>query len=120
MNMSRGGKNGGTRKHLITTFGVLNEKALDIVDEVKKVAQEIKKPAALVALAWLRSKPAVTSILLGASNSEQLKANLEEEGAGLHLASFAAFSALHSQTVSGKAVIHQGRVSIASVFQRSL
>ena len=68
---------GGTRKHLITTFGVLNEKALDIVDEVKKVAQEIKKPAALVALAWLRSKPAVTSILLGASNSEQLKANLE-------------------------------------------
>ncbi len=68
---------GETRKQLITTNGELNEKALDIVDEVKKVAQEIKKPAALVALAWLRSKPAVTSILLGASNSEQLKANLE-------------------------------------------
>jgi aryl-alcohol dehydrogenase-like predicted oxidoreductase len=67
----------GTRKSVITSFGELNEQTLDIVDEVKKVAQEIKKPAALVALAWLRSKPAVTSILLGASNSEQLKTNLD-------------------------------------------
>jgi aryl-alcohol dehydrogenase-like predicted oxidoreductase len=67
----------GTRKHLITSVGVINEKVWDIVDEVKRVAQEIEKPAALVALAWLRSKPAVTSILLGASTSKQLKANLE-------------------------------------------
>ncbi len=66
-----------TRKELITGFGTLTENVLNIVDEVKKVAQEIGKPASLVALAWLRSKPTVTSILLGASNSEQLKANLE-------------------------------------------
>src|ERR1700724_1781658 len=31
----------GTRKHLITTFGVVNEKAWDTVDEVKRGAQEI-------------------------------------------------------------------------------
>ncbi|MBP5976242.1 aldo/keto reductase, partial [Brasilonema sp. CT11] len=68
---------GGGRKALITGLGVINEQILNTVDEVKKVASEINKPAAVVALAWLRSKPAVTSILLGASKSAQLKTNLE-------------------------------------------
>jgi len=46
---------------------------MQIVDEVKKVALEVQKSPAQVALAWLLSKSTVTSVLLGASKLEQWK-----------------------------------------------
>jgi aryl-alcohol dehydrogenase-like predicted oxidoreductase len=49
---------------------------MQIVDEVKKVASEVQKSPAEVALAWLLSKSTVTSVLLGASKLEQLENNL--------------------------------------------
>jgi len=49
---------------------------MEIVDEVKKVASEVQKSPAQVALAWLLSKSTVTSVLLGASKLEQLENNL--------------------------------------------
>jgi len=49
---------------------------MQIVDEVKKVASEVQKSPAQVALAWLLSKSTVTSVLLGASKLEQLENNL--------------------------------------------
>jgi aryl-alcohol dehydrogenase-like predicted oxidoreductase len=49
---------------------------MQIVDEVKKVASEVQKSSAQVALAWLLSKSTVTSVLLGASKLEQLENNL--------------------------------------------
>jgi len=73
-----GGSSGfsGTRKQLIHNVGQLNEKVWGIVEAVQEVAQQLGITAALVALAWLRAKPAVTSILLGARSSEQLQMNL--------------------------------------------
>jgi aryl-alcohol dehydrogenase-like predicted oxidoreductase len=47
------------------------------VDEVKKIASEVQKSPAQVALAWLLSKSTVTSILMGASKLEQLENNLD-------------------------------------------
>ncbi len=65
----------GTRKNIIVTQGKFSEGNMNIVDEVKKVASEVDKTPAQVALAWILSK-SVTSVLLGASKIEQLKDNL--------------------------------------------
>jgi aryl-alcohol dehydrogenase-like predicted oxidoreductase len=67
---------GGSRKNALETLGKFTERNMEIVDEVKKVACELKKSPAQVALAWLLSKPTVTSVLLGASKLEQLENNL--------------------------------------------
>src|SRR6266446_1339590 len=66
----------GSRKNAIETLGKFTQRNMQIVDEVKKVASEVKKSPAQVALAWLLSKSTVTSVLLGASKLEQLENNL--------------------------------------------
>ncbi len=66
----------GTRKALVAGHVRPDEAKLAIVEEVKLVAAEIGKSPAQVALAWLRAKTAVTSILLGARTSQQLTDNL--------------------------------------------
>ena len=47
-----------------------------IVDDVAAVADEIGRPMAHVALAWLTARPAVRSILIGARTVDQLADNL--------------------------------------------
>ena len=47
-----------------------------IVDELKRVSDELGRPPAQVALAWVLSRPGVTSPLLGVSKVEQLSDNL--------------------------------------------
>src|ERR1700737_1598049 len=64
------------RKDVIASHANLNDSTGLILDELKAVAQEVGTPAAQVALAWVRSKGAVTSILLGARTSQQLEDNL--------------------------------------------
>jgi aryl-alcohol dehydrogenase-like predicted oxidoreductase len=66
----------GSRKNALETLGKFTERNMRIVDEVKKVASEVQKSPAQVALAWLSSKSTVTSVLLGASKLEQLENNL--------------------------------------------
>lgn len=66
----------GTRKDIIAGHAKLGESTFAILDELKAVAAEIGAPPARVALAWVRSKAAVTSILLGARTSRQLEENL--------------------------------------------
>jgi len=58
-------------------LGKFTERNMGIVDEVKKVASEVQESPAQVALAWLLSRPTVTSVLLGASKVEQLQNNLD-------------------------------------------
>ncbi|GAA4829506.1 aldo/keto reductase [Paenibacillus vulneris] len=65
-----------SRITMMASHGMLNERVFNIVDEVKKVADEVNAPAAHVALAWLRAQSSVTSILLGASKAGQLESNL--------------------------------------------
>jgi aryl-alcohol dehydrogenase-like predicted oxidoreductase len=47
-----------------------------VIDAVARVAAEIGVGSAEVALAWVRSRPAVASTLIGARTLEQLRANL--------------------------------------------
>lgn len=65
-----------SRKAMIINSGVLNDQVLDTVALLIQIANEINKPAAEVALAWLRSKQSVTSIIIGASKLKQLESNL--------------------------------------------
>jgi aryl-alcohol dehydrogenase-like predicted oxidoreductase len=66
----------GSRKAGIETLGRFTERNMQIVDELKKVASEVQKTPAQVALAWLLSKSTVTSVLIGASKLAHLENNL--------------------------------------------
>lgn len=46
-----------------------------IVDELRVVAGEIGRPMTQVALAWVTSRPGVSSVLMGASRPEQVREN---------------------------------------------
>ena len=48
----------------------------DVVDELRVVAEEIGRPMAQVALAWVARRPGVSSVLVGASRVEQLAQNI--------------------------------------------
>jgi aryl-alcohol dehydrogenase-like predicted oxidoreductase len=52
------------------------QRTWDVVDAVRQVAERRGATMAQVALAWLRDRPAVSSVILGARTSEQLKDNL--------------------------------------------
>jgi len=47
-----------------------------VIEAVARVAAELDVSSAEVALAWVRSRPAVTSTLIGARTIEQLQSNL--------------------------------------------
>ncbi|MEV1320560.1 aldo/keto reductase [Micromonospora arborensis] len=56
--------------------GLLAERHFDIADEVTTVATELGTTTPTVALAWLRSRPEITSVVLGPRSADQLSANL--------------------------------------------
>lgn len=59
-------------------FPPLNkEKAYDIIDVMISIGEKYNASAARVALAWLLTKPAVTSVIIGARKIEQLLDNIE-------------------------------------------
>lgn len=55
---------------------LFTERNWTIVEAVKSVAAEIGEPPATVALAWVLSRPAVDTVLLGVSRVAQLQANI--------------------------------------------
>ena len=57
------------------------ERAWNIIDVMEPIAKAHECSPALVALAWILSKPFVTSVLMGAKRMDQLKDNL----ASIHL-----------------------------------
>lgn len=56
---------------------VNKEKAFDIVDVMEPIAQSKNVSVAQIALAWLLHQPVVTSVIIGAKNTEQLTDNLK-------------------------------------------
>jgi aryl-alcohol dehydrogenase-like predicted oxidoreductase len=52
------------------------QRTWDVVDAVRRVAEARGASMAQVALAWLKDRPAVTSVILGARTTEQLEDNL--------------------------------------------
>jgi aryl-alcohol dehydrogenase-like predicted oxidoreductase len=55
---------------------LFTETNFQIVDTLRSIAEEIGRPMAQVALAWVANRPGVSSILLGASRPEQLRENI--------------------------------------------
>lgn len=54
----------------------LTEKAYDLLEEMERVAKALDTTVARVALAWVASKPGVSSTIIGARTMEQLEDNL--------------------------------------------
>ncbi|MGU3399906.1 aldo/keto reductase [Brucellaceae bacterium D45D] len=54
---------------------LFTERNFDIVDALRGIAKEVERPMAEVALAWVLSRPGVSSLLLGASRPAQVTAN---------------------------------------------
>jgi aryl-alcohol dehydrogenase-like predicted oxidoreductase len=57
-------------------FAEPNERDWDVIEAVAGVAADLGTGSAEVALAWVRSRPAVSSTLIGARTIEQLRSNL--------------------------------------------
>jgi aryl-alcohol dehydrogenase-like predicted oxidoreductase len=66
----------GTRHNVVLAHNMLTERNLDIAGEVGRVADELGKSRAQVALAWTLLNPAVTSPIIGARTLQQLDDNL--------------------------------------------
>nr|WP_296070692.1 aldo/keto reductase [uncultured Actinoplanes sp.] len=62
------------RAHLVGSPGERDLRVIDVLDEV---AAEAGVTPASAALAWVGSRPGVTSVLIGARRLDQLKANLD-------------------------------------------
>ena len=56
---------------------LLRDRNLDIAEEVTKVAAELGAAPAAVALAWVRRRPGVTSVIIGPRTVEHLRGNLQ-------------------------------------------
>jgi aryl-alcohol dehydrogenase-like predicted oxidoreductase len=54
----------------------LNDKVYDLLDELGKIARSQETTVARVALAWVQSRPGVTSVIIGARTMKQLDDNL--------------------------------------------
>ena len=57
--------------------GQLSDKDYDIIDELQKIAAEHETDVATIALAWVQSKPGVSSTIIGARTMEHLESNLK-------------------------------------------
>jgi aryl-alcohol dehydrogenase-like predicted oxidoreductase len=67
---------GDSRRDTFDFPPVNKEKAYDIIDVMLKIGKEHGVSAAQVALAWLLTRPAVTSIIIGAKKHDQLLDNI--------------------------------------------
>ncbi|MAY62422.1 MAG: aldo/keto reductase [Rhizobiales bacterium] len=69
---------GGDRLSGDNPYGgmLFTERNFDIVDTVREVAGEVGVTMAAIALAWVLSRPAMGSLLLGASRPEQIASNI--------------------------------------------
>jgi aryl-alcohol dehydrogenase-like predicted oxidoreductase len=56
---------------------VNKERAFDILDVLEPMAKEKNTTVAQLSLAWLLNQPAVSSVIIGAKNIEQLEDNLK-------------------------------------------
>ena len=70
------GTRGGDAEEPITFTYRLDDRAWRVVDAVGKVAADLGKTSAQVALNWVANRPGVTAPIIGARNLEQLDDNL--------------------------------------------
>jgi aryl-alcohol dehydrogenase-like predicted oxidoreductase len=80
--------------------GVPSEKDYVIIDALNAVADELGASPAAVALAWVRSRPGVSSILIGARRMDQLQANFAALDVKLTAAQLAALNEASKPTLN--------------------
>jgi aryl-alcohol dehydrogenase-like predicted oxidoreductase len=78
----------------------LDERVYAIVDELIRIARQLSTSPAAVALAWVQSRPGVTSTIIGARRLAQLDANLSSLEICLSEAQRAALDALSTPTLN--------------------
>jgi aryl-alcohol dehydrogenase-like predicted oxidoreductase len=71
-----GAADDGARRTKFSFPPVNLEKSYDIIEALQAIATRRNATVAQVALAWLLHQPAVTSVIIGAKNANQLKDNL--------------------------------------------
>ena len=67
---------GEARRSKLNFPPVNTERAYDVIDKMREVADRRHATVAQIALAWQLHQPFVTSVIIGAKNSAQLKDNL--------------------------------------------
>jgi aryl-alcohol dehydrogenase-like predicted oxidoreductase len=82
------------------------ERDWDVIDAVARIATELGVSSAEVALAWVRSRPAITSTLIGARTLEQLRSNLASLQVTLAPEQLAALEALSAPSLAFPAQYH--------------
>jgi len=75
------------------------EHVYKVVDAIDAVAKQTGKSVPQIALNWLLGRPTISSIILGARNSDQLKQNIGAEGWQLSPEQVAAIDAASETTV---------------------
>jgi aryl-alcohol dehydrogenase-like predicted oxidoreductase len=72
----------GSRLHETASFGppVDDEHLYRVVDALDGIAAETGKTLPQIAINWLLQRPTVSSVIIGARNEEQLRANLGAVG----------------------------------------
>lgn len=83
----------------------LNERSFTIIDELVRIGHRHRARPASVALAWLASRPGVTSIIIGARRVDQIEENLAASGLSLTADDIAALDAVSAPTLSFPASI---------------
>ncbi|WP_029349237.1 aldo/keto reductase [Bosea sp. 117] len=71
------GSNGDVDTKRTGLVGIPSEADYEVIEAVAAVASQLGVSSASVALAWVRSRPGVSSTLVGARRVDQLKANLD-------------------------------------------
>ena len=68
---------GGGRKSMSQSMGQLNERSIEIGNEVKKIAEEIGRSPSQVSLNWLLQQPGGTIPIVGARKLSHVEDNLQ-------------------------------------------
>ncbi|PTL79737.1 aldo/keto reductase [Vitiosangium sp. GDMCC 1.1324] len=88
--------------------GNLGERAYSVIDVLVKVAKEVDSTPARVALAWVQSRPGVSSTIIGARTLEQLENNVGALDVKLTPAQVAALDEVSKPALNFPAGILQG------------
>jgi len=81
---TRDNKPEGDSRRLTFDFPPVNqERAYNIIEVMQTVAEEHNVSVAQIALAWVLAKPGVTSVIIGAKNTDQLLDNIAATGVKL-------------------------------------
>lgn len=81
---TRNNKPEGNSRRLTFDFPPVNqERAYDIIDVMQTIAEDHNVSVAQIALAWVLAQPGVTSVIIGAKDTDQLLDNIAATGVKL-------------------------------------